>query len=740
MSQRKGKEQQAIGIVDAVETLSTLADLELDREFTVSQKHEYKIGNKKLIYRTIHWLEENEEDKALLLIKDVFQTVLGYIKKFYTQEVKVKGKLASQKAIEGIKDIMVLVGEAAQKLDKVSKILNSSNVKSFRELKEYQLLQSFYQKKIAKKGGEAEQTLTRLFSFAKDVLVEQLHHGKVKSKILPKKELNRVFIDFDSVKKDSDYELLLIKKENGDPFYSTKLLRNMKLVSDFGEHLTEKISKDPLVRLPFWLDKKFQTSAKELVETLKKPMEKFYQSAMRFKDTALVAKLNSAMMALMLSANSYNLLSQHPAKSCREYFADFYFFLRSSLNSAEFKRLEESQDGESRKAMQTVVSLTRAICNAIFHGLKGDRELVPIIHRLIESSAPDPLNGEKDESFEDNLAHRLSSDYESLTSLFKSSSEGPMNKMLEMLDSKVRGFDPLLQENHPSVLYDLFFGDHKVTCVRLGAPVVQEWINQAAPSPEFISFLKQGMLGPNLTHHLMINLQDRTSWIEHARCICLEDLPKQEDIDGALTVVTLATETDFYFQREAYEDVNNASDFKKIFMEQLHDPHSGFYFPENLKKKVVNTFAKKILGEVHTTFFGGRKKLLQEERRRFIDLVYQLLVFKCIEIVQPDTFSFTCKDGIDKSSAFNGMFYFLCKVLKGEDINPLDFDIFNLMLHVPGLSIRERPIRPESFFLMKTFIEYIEKQPEKGKKMWQQLKKVKGLFLPATLNPLLEQI
>lgn len=740
MAARKGKDEQAIGIVDAVETLSSLADLELDRDFTVSQKHEFKIGNKKLIYRTIHWLEGNEEDKAVLLVRDVFQAVLAYIKNFYSQEVKIKGKFASQKAIEGIKDIMVLVGEAAQKLDKISKMLNSSNVKSFKELKEYQSLQNFYQRKIAKKGGDSEQTLTRLFSFAKDALVEQLYHGKVKSKKLPKKELNRVFLDFDSVKRDSEYELLLIKKDNGDPFYSSKLLRNMKLVCDFGMHIADKPKTDPLIRLPFWQDKKFQTSAKHLLQRIQHPLEAFYGQTMKYKDAPIVALLNSAMMALMLAANDYNLLNNHPAKSCGEYFADFHYFLRKCLTSPDYARLEVEVEEEGKKGLRPVLQLVRSVCSEIFHGCYGDQELVAIVHRLIESSVPDPLKGDADAAFADNLSSRLESDYESLTSLFKSQSEGPMNKMLEMLNSKTAGFDSLLQGNDPTHLYKFYLGDHKIDCIRAGAPVVQEWINEAKISPEFTAFLKHAFSGPYLKHHLSINLQDRTSWIEYARCQALEKLQGEEGIDGAFSLITLPVDTEFFYQTGDYEKVSKATEFKKVFLEQLQDTQSGFFFPEAIRKKILKGFAKNMCDSVHKLVFGSKKTLNQEERRFFLQLSYLLIVFKCIEVIQPDTFNFVCKDGIDKSAAFNGMFYYLCKTLRQEGITPIDFDIFNLILHVPGLSIRERPMRYEYFELMKHFIQAIESAPQKGMEGLLKLKKVKGLFQPATLNPTLEQI
>jgi len=56
---------------------------------------------------------------------------------------------------------------------------------------------------------------------------------------------------------------------------------------------------------------------------------------------------------------------------------------------------------------------------------------------------------------------------------------------------------------------------------------------------EFKGFLRHIEMKKGVEKHLLFNLQDRTSWEEHARCQALEDLEHHAEFNNQLVVVTL---------------------------------------------------------------------------------------------------------------------------------------------------------------------------------------------------------
>ena len=52
--------QSQLSIIEAVETLSSIADLEFDRDIGVAQKHEVILGDEKVSYKTVHWLHKED--------------------------------------------------------------------------------------------------------------------------------------------------------------------------------------------------------------------------------------------------------------------------------------------------------------------------------------------------------------------------------------------------------------------------------------------------------------------------------------------------------------------------------------------------------------------------------------------------------------------------------------------------------------------------------------------------------
>src|ERR1700732_4242567 len=103
---------RSLSIIEAVETLSNIADLEFDHEIGIAQKHEIFLGNEKIPYKTVHWLHKEDAPTTVNQIRETFRVILHYLKDFYKKEYR---SVTDPKTMEEIKSIMVLVGEAAKK-------------------------------------------------------------------------------------------------------------------------------------------------------------------------------------------------------------------------------------------------------------------------------------------------------------------------------------------------------------------------------------------------------------------------------------------------------------------------------------------------------------------------------------------------------------------------------------------------------------------------------------------------
>ncbi len=65
-------------------------------------------------------------------------------------------------------------------------------------------------------------------------------------------ETKHLFVDLDSVKKDILSMNFFYRKEDGTRFFNPRLIRNIKLVSDFGLNVGKEEEKDPLFDLTTW--------------------------------------------------------------------------------------------------------------------------------------------------------------------------------------------------------------------------------------------------------------------------------------------------------------------------------------------------------------------------------------------------------------------------------------------------------------------------------------------------------
>ena len=246
----------------------------------------------------------------------------------------------------------------------------------------------------------------------------------------------------------------------------------------------------------------------------------------------------------------------------------------------------------------------------------------------------------------------------------------------------------------PSKCFIVSFRNFHTDCLRLPTPTRQRYIQKAEVTSEFEAFLRALASHKRGDQHLMINLQDRTSWEEHARSQVLEQMQSTAEFAPNLVTVTLPKYTDFYHQSDVYMHVNAAEDFLSSVLEQVKDGEAcGFFFPSAFDQAKATQFTKAALPLIHKTFFGGKNVLSRKNRLDFIEIFYHFLTLKIIEVVQPHSLSFTCKDAIDVGASTSAGFYaFLKLVSRSYDWQDDERDFLIWMLFAPALSVRERAI------------------------------------------------
>lgn len=712
MGTKESHEGSHLTIMEAIDALSSIAETEVNRDLAVLNDPAEALASEEERARhySVDWLHQDLET-TIEMMKDVFRCVLGYLRTYYKKEYRY---MPNQQTTEGIKDIMVLVGEAAKKLDKYASLVHHTKENCITQMKEYKRLQDFYLSRIARRIDEG--VLSKWILALSQRIMSQ-HTERAKPSPVQLIQAKHVFVDLESVKKDNAYELFFIRKEGGERFFSPRLIRNIKLVCDFGDSLGEVKRDDPLESIQVWRDKWLQMAAESILHSVAPFVDRFYHEAGKVRDDELPLNLSKALIGLMLGSNVQNLFHDPTVKSCSDYFADFQFFLRGALHSREYQKLVAYPPKKTNTLARALLDLTNALCRASFVQLRGHEELVPHIQHLIQE-ATEELSSEHTDAWVESkqLWNHLTCDYSAMLKLLKRHANGPLAKVLDSLENgDYQAFDPWHQFNIPQQLFSLEVADHHITVVHMPSPVHQEFINKATVLEEFKGFLRALVRGQTINKHLIFNLQDRTSWREHARCVVLEDLQNHPDFMQQLTVVTIPKDTEFYHQQTPYHQENHTTIFMDLFKEQLEDENCGFYIPDQIRAELLPEFVDGVFKAIHNVFFGGKNVLSLEHRRNFIEIFYMFLQLKLIEVVEPNSLSLTCKDGVDTGSAAVGQLYAFLKLLHQEHLTKSDLDELNLILYGPALMVRERVLLSEQFHRMLSMIKEVEQvKSERG--------------------------
>lgn len=681
----KRKLNEKMSVMEAVDNLSTFAELDLS---SLPEPTEMDLGIKPE-KRAVDWRDPAHVMKNRDAVRETFRVVHSYLEHLYEKE---KGQLKDRETQKGIQAIMVLAGEAAEKMDKYTSLFKGVHEpERIINLKEYQDLQNFYRNKIVKRFHE---TLEAEESWQKE-------WGNLEEDKLDVER--RGLKDLETVRRDKEYELFYITKENGHPFFNRNLLRHIRMVGEFDESVSDPEGDDPLLKTRYIRDREIHEGAKEILQSVAPYLDEFYREALRHKENPLIASLNKAIMALMLAANGRNLLSTTSLKCCLNYFFDFHQFLREALQTEEYERLYAQSHEASHSFGQIALNLLHELCSYFFLRTSRIKETGSFIQELIAKGKKE--SGVDQEGVSSvSLWNTLLEEDEEMRNVLKHYPNGPLLLTLDLFregEEKV-GFDPLAQGNFPTHLYATQFDTFHLSLLRIPAPVHQAVINKAEVVKEFNGFLRGLKTRMKGQKHLLVNLQDRTAWQEHARSLVLENLPKKAEFSETLSVVTLCKNTDFYHQSSHYQSVSDAKEFIALFKEQIVSGEAcGYSYPSALSQEEIASFTEHALHMIHELFFAGKNVLSRKNRLDFIEIFYQFFIVKLLLVLRPDSLSFTCKDGIDTGAAASaGFFAFLRMMSSNKSWTQEEKETFQWLLYAPALLIRERLIDSARFSRM----------------------------------------
>ncbi|MCH9617152.1 MAG: hypothetical protein SP4CHLAM5_03160 [Chlamydiia bacterium] len=661
----KKKIVQDPSILEAVDNLSSMAELDIE-EIKADQK-----DNGTMRVNTMRWLDAVDEKKTIDAVKANIKVVSNYLKHIHKKD---SAQLKDKGVQKGVAAIMNLAQEAVDKVDDYAKQCKKKI--SIKNSKEYVALIEFYEKRIKSRFTPESK------SDDSDDEEEETEENSADIK-------RRGLKDLESVTRDNDYELFFLQKENGGRFYNANLARHIRLVADFDQIISNFSDFDPLTRVPLLKDDIAYHLCKELKNRLKSELDGILKAAGKYRDDPLVQNVFRATMALLLASNAKNQLKITTGKSVSGYFKDFQSNIRSALSSIDYRNYIDNPPEE--EFYVKLLDLLHMLCYVIYTAHINTDEAGALIASMI-GTGKDKKTEKKSRRSSTALWNTLLDDYDILSAIFSKCPNGPLFKVLDILKEgeAFAEFDPLLLGDFPGNYFSLKTGEKKMSFLKIPSPTMQTNIDVANLSFEFTGFIRALLLTQK--NLLLFNFQDRTSWKEYSRAHVIENASIDPELSMAITVVTLPKSTDFYNQSDDYLKIEDAKDFKSIFIKQLEGGEDcGYYFPMQMNKAEFITFSKKMIDEVHAVFFGDKKNLSRKNRLDFIEIVYHMIYLFFIQKQNPDFVSFSAKDGVDvTSTAVSSMFAFL-KSISGElEWKVEDEDFMIEMIYSSALIVRER--------------------------------------------------
>jgi len=704
------KDSDELSMMEAVNILSNMSEIDV-KDF--SEKEKLKGESAEEMSTDINWKDPRQALLHQPIVRETFRILHRYLQNMMRKDQNI---FKDKQTMKGIQALMILAQEAVTKMDKYAK-LNLDKSKPVSGLKEYTDLQKYYKQQILKQ-------------MAADPEIPEEWEEEIEDAATALEITRKSLSDLEVVRKDEHYELFYIKNENRKRYFNRSLLRHIRLIGNFDEFIGKVEGEDPLLQLREVLDREIHEGAKEMLGSMASYIDEFYREAKIQKDRPLVWNMNKALMALRMAANPKNLIENQSFKSCLEYYVDFHYFLRLSMKSPGYIKRITGEMAEDRFG-HVMLQMVHALCCNLFMRKEPKREGMKLIHAIIKRG--DELRGPRQKKQAEIKALQFWEDLrdedESLRYLLKHYPNGPILRILDSFreEGEAQGFDPLLQGNFPSQLF-IFENDKlHLSVLRIPCPTKQEFINRAEMVEEFGGFLRFYKYDLKADKHLIVNVQNRTSWEEHARCKVLEDTSLRAETHDQCFVLGLSKDTPFYNQEDDYETLGGAPVFIEQFSNQiLSGGDCGYFLPLKVKMRQHEDFIKDGMTLCHEVFFNGKSHLTRKERLCFIEIFHIMLAYRMIDLLEIDSVSFTCKDAIDAGMAQVALFYAFTRLVSDpESWGKEDHEQLLWLLYSPALFIRERAVLKKPFSRAAMAMEAIHRAcHEKGKDIAKELNKL----------------
>lgn len=670
------KVKEVLDLQEAMANLAAIAEINMEHppllgivkgKTLVTDEDEFPMGS-------IQWLSGEGDGPILDVLDKTYRTIHNHLLSLYENS---ETDWESKKMRAGVAATMSLVGESAEKMDRYLAFRTGKQpLGKIADREEFKALQQFYLYRFQGKfpgGIEGEQAWSE----------EWVENAEAPASI------SSGLKDFETVRRDKEYELFYIRNEEGNPYFDAELLRNIKLTVDL-ESQADTFEEDPLLKVRSIEDRDLQASANQILGDSYMAIEDYFKIAKKLQDNDLAQMLNQAIMALFLCSNPRNLLQNTVGKSCLQYFHDFHTFLRGSMRTGEYQKWMAYPPDSSDKIAAILLRLTHSLCYSFFRRVGGvKQESIGLIHRTMRKGE-EIFQAEKKHLLKgESVWNQFLLDDERFRALLLKFPNGPLFKILDLIreeqeEDATVPFDPIGQENLPSRCFQIAAKGKQIDMIRCPSPVRQSFINKAEIIDEFRGFLRA--LGSMKKKHLLVNLNDRTSWREFIRSCALENLQKNAEFSQQFFVITLPKDNDFYHQNNEYINMNRADDFIAACIEQITSGEAcGYYFPPSWKQRDILQFANDILPAIHTHFFHKKETLTRRNREDFLEIFYQFLILKAIEHFNPDSISFTCKDAIDIGAAQGATFYGFLRLINDGLAGREERDFLLWLFYAPAL-------------------------------------------------------
>lgn len=349
------KLKEVITIQEAMDNLAVIGEMNLDQPPLLGVVQDVRLvtNESELSGGAVRWLSEEGERPILEILDRTYRTIHRHLQSLMANP---ETNWESKKLETGIAAMMALVGESAVKLDRYLAFRQGIAVEKreqrVSDREEFRSLQKFYVDEFSKK------------------FADQIAGDEAWSKEWEDNEKNLPSAmsglkDFETVKRDEEYELFYIRNEEGEPYFTSELLRNIKLTTDLVlSH--EGFEEDPLLKVRAILDRDLQASANQILGECGTLIEEFYRKSEKWIENQLGRHLSLAIFALFLAANPRNLLQNTNGKSSLQYFSDFLSFYRAGLQTDEYKRWIAYPPEKNDHLASLLLSLAHHLAFAFF--------------------------------------------------------------------------------------------------------------------------------------------------------------------------------------------------------------------------------------------------------------------------------------------------------------------------------------------------------------------------------------